>query len=159
MSSSEPQAVNFEKKENRRRSKRSLGNIIFFGIKFNDVWITTVVETRVVSSKRFTRKSQGKFLLYLRTNLLRLSVLLRICCRRTQTPVKWTTIYYRQVCSPRKTSLQLNASCSAVVKPRAGGFLAHEVLANLKRFPHCLLLTRVGQFYEVSTFLIYLIVA
>lgn len=45
---------------------------------------------------------------------------------------------------------------SAVVKPRAGGFLAHEVLANLKRFPHCLLLTRVGQFYEVSTFLIYL---
>lgn len=27
--------------------------------------------------------------------------------------------------------------------------LAAEVLENLARFPHCILLTRVGQFYEV----------
>jgi hypothetical protein len=27
--------------------------------------------------------------------------------------------------------------------------LAREVLENLRKFPHCLLLTRVGQFYEV----------
>ena len=45
---------------------------------------------------------------------------------------------------------------SAVVRSKAGGFLAHEVLDNLKRFPQCLLLTKVGQFYEVSTFLIYI---
>ena len=28
--------------------------------------------------------------------------------------------------------------------------LARDVLGNLARFPHCILLTRVGQFYEVS---------
>ena len=28
--------------------------------------------------------------------------------------------------------------------------LASEILNNLRRFPHCILLTRVGQFYEVS---------
>jgi len=27
--------------------------------------------------------------------------------------------------------------------------MAAEVLENLARFPHCILLTRVGQFYEV----------
>jgi hypothetical protein len=27
--------------------------------------------------------------------------------------------------------------------------LATEILDNLSKFPHCLLLTRVGQFYEV----------
>lgn len=27
--------------------------------------------------------------------------------------------------------------------------LAKEVLDNLAKFPHCILLTRVGQFYEV----------
>ncbi|PPQ69068.1 hypothetical protein CVT25_004244 [Psilocybe cyanescens] len=27
-------------------------------------------------------------------------------------------------------------------------FLSRQILSNLKRFPHCLLLTRVGQFYE-----------
>ncbi len=27
--------------------------------------------------------------------------------------------------------------------------LATEVLDNLNRYPHCILLTRVGQFYEV----------
>ncbi|KAF8167902.1 muts domain V-domain-containing protein [Crassisporium funariophilum] len=31
---------------------------------------------------------------------------------------------------------------------RSGSFLAQEIQANLKRYPHCLLLTRVGQFYE-----------
>jgi len=40
---------------------------------------------------------------------------------------------------------------SAVIKPvKSGGFLAQEIKANLKHFPHCLLLTRVGQFYEVT---------
>ena len=29
--------------------------------------------------------------------------------------------------------------------------LATEVRENLARFPHCILLTRVGQFYEVIT--------
>lgn len=29
--------------------------------------------------------------------------------------------------------------------------LAREVLANQKRFPHCVLLTKVGNFYEVRT--------
>jgi hypothetical protein len=28
--------------------------------------------------------------------------------------------------------------------------LATEILENLAKFPHCILLTRVGQFYEVS---------
>lgn len=28
--------------------------------------------------------------------------------------------------------------------------LANEILGNLFKFPHCILLTRVGQFYEVS---------
>ncbi|KAF8973763.1 muts domain V-domain-containing protein [Flammula alnicola] len=32
--------------------------------------------------------------------------------------------------------------------PRPATFLSRQILANLKRFPHCLLLTRVGQFYE-----------
>ena len=50
--------------------------------------LVTVVETRAVSSKKLMRKIQGKLLSYLRTNLLRLSVLIRILCRRTQTPDK-----------------------------------------------------------------------
>lgn len=29
--------------------------------------------------------------------------------------------------------------------------LAREILENLARFPQCILLTRVGQFYEVRT--------
>jgi hypothetical protein len=29
--------------------------------------------------------------------------------------------------------------------------LATEILENLSKFPHCILLTRVGQFYEVSS--------
>lgn len=29
--------------------------------------------------------------------------------------------------------------------------LAKEILDNLAKFPHCILLTRVGQFYEVCT--------
>ena len=36
----------------------------------------------------------------------------------------------------------------AVHQPR--NQLATEILKNLSRFPHCVLLTRVGQFYEVS---------
>lgn len=28
--------------------------------------------------------------------------------------------------------------------------LATEILSNLAKWPHCILLTRVGQFYEVS---------
>lgn len=31
--------------------------------------------------------------------------------------------------------------------------LAKEILANLKNFPHCILLTRVGQFYEACSLL------
>ncbi|KAJ3510725.1 hypothetical protein NLJ89_g4516 [Agrocybe chaxingu] len=31
---------------------------------------------------------------------------------------------------------------------KASTLLSREILSNLKRFPHCLLLTRVGQFYE-----------
>jgi hypothetical protein len=30
------------------------------------------------------------------------------------------------------------------------GSLPREVLDNLRRFPHCILLTRVGKFYEVT---------
>ena len=36
---------------------------------------------------------------------------------------------------------------TAQEKPRS--ILATEILANLAKFPHCILLTRVGQFYEV----------
>jgi hypothetical protein len=32
--------------------------------------------------------------------------------------------------------------------------LATEILENLARFPHCILLTRVGQFYEVIASLV-----
>jgi len=35
--------------------------------------------------------------------------------------------------------------------PKPNTFLSAQILSNLKRFPHCLLLTRVGNFYEVST--------
>ena len=37
---------------------------------------------------------------------------------------------------------------SPVHQPR--NQLATEILENLAKFPHCILLTRVGQFYEVS---------
>lgn len=33
--------------------------------------------------------------------------------------------------------------------PQAKSPLAIEILNNLAKFPHCILLTRVGQFYEV----------
>ena len=33
--------------------------------------------------------------------------------------------------------------------PQPSTPLAQEVLENLNRYPHCILLTRVGQFYEV----------
>ncbi|KAJ7462636.1 muts domain V-domain-containing protein [Mycena galericulata] len=36
---------------------------------------------------------------------------------------------------------------SRLVEPKSGG-LGREVQENLKRFPHCILLTRVGKFYE-----------
>ncbi|KAF9480038.1 hypothetical protein BDN70DRAFT_878068 [Pholiota conissans] len=38
------------------------------------------------------------------------------------------------------------AKVEKTLKPTT--FLSRQILANLKRFPHCLLLTRVGQFYE-----------
>lgn len=34
--------------------------------------------------------------------------------------------------------------------------LAAEILNNLAKFPHCILLTRVGQFYEVRRDPLYL---
>lgn len=34
--------------------------------------------------------------------------------------------------------------------PAPTNHLATEVLDNLNRYPHCILLTRVGQFYEVN---------
>ncbi|KAF8898515.1 muts domain V-domain-containing protein [Infundibulicybe gibba] len=44
------------------------------------------------------------------------------------------------------TSLPFNGSRSAEAHPR--NVLAQEILENLNKFPHCILLTRVGQFYE-----------
>jgi hypothetical protein len=46
------------------------------------------------------------------------------------------------------------SNSSAIVEEtptdRPTNALAVEVLHNLSRFPHCILLTRVGQFYEVT---------
>ena len=41
---------------------------------------------------------------------------------------------------------------NAKVAPRRGprNQLARDILENLANFPQCILLTRVGQFYEVS---------
>ena len=45
-------------------------------------------------------------------------------------------------------SMSLEDACAEVTnQPRTQ--LAREIVENLRRFPHCLLLTRVGQFYEV----------
>lgn len=49
-------------------------------------------------------------------------------------------VFVRLVCAPAAESLETRA-------PR--NQLATEILQNLKSFPHCILLTRVGQFYEV----------
>lgn len=49
---------------------------------------------------------------------------------------------------------EYNQSDEALVSkaPKPVSFLAREILSNLRRFPHCLLLTRVGTFYEVERF-------
>ena len=104
-----------------------------------------------MSSKKLKKKIQGKFPPYFKTNLLRLNV----CYLESVVGVP--QLQSSDSASTGKFTLQENVFAglthvSAVTRPiKAGGFLAQEVLDNLKRFPHCLLLTRVGQFYEVSS--------
>jgi hypothetical protein len=43
----------------------------------------------------------------------------------------------------------LHPKLSPDVSGQPQNVLAREIQENLERFPHCLLLTRVGQFYEV----------
>ncbi|TFK30637.1 hypothetical protein FA15DRAFT_690314 [Coprinopsis marcescibilis] len=53
--------------------------------------------------------------------------------------------------TPRKRALSPVSSAGEPTleqEPPARSQLAREILANLERFPHCLLLTRVGSFYE-----------
>jgi hypothetical protein len=46
----------------------------------------------------------------------------------------------------------LISSLDEVVPGQPSSPLALEILENLAKFPHCILLTRVGQFYEVSKY-------
>lgn len=52
-----------------------------------------------------------------------------------------------------KSSCKLSFPDSCVLFPanrrHPRNQLAKEILENLDKFPHCILLTRVGQFYEV----------
>ena len=48
--------------------------------------------------------------------------------------------------------INLSDESSVNKAPKPVSFLAREILSNLRRFPHCLLLTRVGTFYEVEHF-------
>ncbi|KAF9535820.1 MutS2 protein [Crepidotus variabilis] len=49
---------------------------------------------------------------------------------------------------PNQPSFLSSSLFIANKAPKATSFLAREILANLRRFPHCILLTRVGNFYE-----------
>ena len=48
---------------------------------------------------------------------------------------------------PRRRRQTKADSTTSPKQPR--NMLATEILNNLAKFPHCILLTRVGQFYEV----------
>ena len=48
--------------------------------------------------------------------------------------------------------LALEADLRIKVEPQQPNTpLANDIMENLAKFPHCILLTRVGQFYEVRT--------
>jgi len=48
-----------------------------------------------------------------------------------------------------RTPLPMPALAASAKKPLPQTQLAREILENLAKFPHCILLTKVGQFYEV----------
>ncbi|KDR85195.1 hypothetical protein GALMADRAFT_149686 [Galerina marginata CBS 339.88] len=54
----------------------------------------------------------------------------------------------RKKVTEESTETEKSAKDKAAKVPKPTTFLSRQILANLKRFPHCLLLTRVGQFYE-----------
>ncbi|KAG6911797.1 hypothetical protein DXG01_000044 [Tephrocybe rancida] len=50
--------------------------------------------------------------------------------------------------APKETGAQLVTVKPSNTEGQPQTMLAQEILENLRKFPHCLLLTRVGQFYE-----------
>ncbi|KAF8912862.1 muts domain V-domain-containing protein [Gymnopilus junonius] len=54
----------------------------------------------------------------------------------------------KKISKEDKVDEQSSQKKSSTKVPKPTTFLSRQILANLKRFPHCLLLTRVGQFYE-----------
>jgi hypothetical protein len=61
---------------------------------------------------------------------------------------RYTLVFRTKVLNTR---YNLGAETNEFSGPKTD--LAIEIYQNLQRFPHCLLLTRVGQFYEVSIML------
>ena len=48
-----------------------------------------------------------------------------------------------------KPTVPSGSTISSMIQGKHRSVLAVEILGNLTKFPHCILLTRVGQFYEV----------